>query len=94
MPKCNALSPIRPETSVPAPDWPTTDVQPRHLVPCTADLVASAKAGPSVHEGAVTNLDWCRAEAARINRVKGRTAMVYVRSNLCTLYVNPYGATR
>lgn len=92
--KCHALSPVRAEVPVPPPDWPTTDVQPRHLVPCTADLVASAKAGPSVHKGAVTNLDWCRAEAARINRVKGRTALVYVRADLCTLYVNRCGAAR
>ena len=55
----------------------------------TCDLLAEARACEN-GAGAATYLDWCRTEAARINKIEGRRAVVYVRAGFCTVYATPH----
>lgn len=68
-----------------APDAGAAHTIPDGLVAVSIKLRANGPAGPNSH-GAVTNLEWCQREAARIGAQPRRVARVVRHGKECAVY--------
>jgi hypothetical protein len=70
--------------------------RPTDLMALTIDLSSGQRANVEDRHGP-TNLDFCKAEAARINQIPGRRAVVFIEGKpekgTCALYVNRVAGT-